>query len=103
MASPVAESLFWIAGAACAVAQTAIVKGVVARDGGSGTEGGAEPAGTAPAVARPSRTAREAAWAILPGLGLALALAWTWRTMHLVPQPPRPTDATSLIAPPSGA
>ena len=74
MPSPVADVVFWIAVACCAVAELAIVRAVFAARGGSG-----------PAIgggARRIPRVPEMLWAILPAIALGAVLALTWRAMH---------------------
>jgi hypothetical protein len=99
MVSLVAESLFWVAVASCAVAQVAIVRGVLGGRLPDRPPAPGESAADPPARSGQPHPVREAAWALLPGLVLVLVLVWTWRTMHLVPQGTRPTDTGSLAAP----
>ena len=68
-----ADAIFWIAVACCAVAQIAILRSVVISPSRAANDG---------APASPVRRAMEVAWAILPGIALALVMVWTWRTMH---------------------
>lgn len=72
----VADAIFWIAVACCAVAQLAILRSVLA-----------VPAQRAGDRSAWRRTA-EIAWAVLPGVALAAVLLYTWRAMH--------GDATAL-------
>jgi heme/copper-type cytochrome/quinol oxidase subunit 2 len=66
MISPIlADAIFWIAVAACLVAQVAILRSVVVTRSGSA-----------------ARRATEIAWAVAPAVALALVLAATWRTLH---------------------
>jgi len=79
MGPSVADTLFWIAALTCAVAQAAILRGVV-------TEPPVGDESDPPASPRPrtgpGRRTVEGAWSILPGLLLVFVLVWTWRTMH---------------------
>ena len=66
MISPnLADAIFWVAVAACLVAQVAILRSVLVTRGGSA-----------------ARRAAEIAWAVAPAVALALVLAATWRTLH---------------------
>ncbi len=66
MISPkLADAIFWVAVAACLVAQVAILRSVVISRAGSR-----------------ARRAVEIAWAVAPAVALALVLAATWRTLH---------------------
>jgi hypothetical protein len=98
MASFVAESLFWVAGASCAIAQVAIVRGIVVESvPDRAAASGADP--NQLLAARPAHRAREAAWALLPGLFVALVLFWTWRTMHPAHPIAQPLAAPAIVAP----
>jgi len=102
MASLVAESLFFVAGASCAVAQAAIVRGIIVEGGPSGAPPASEAESDHPRVAHRAHTGREAAWALLPGVAVALVLIWTWHTMHPAHQAPHPADAPTILAPSTG-
>jgi heme/copper-type cytochrome/quinol oxidase subunit 2 len=67
-----AEIIFWIAAAACAVAQLAILRAVVAprRSAESPTTIPQSPRGT------------EILWAVIPAIALAALFAVTWRAIH---------------------
>lgn len=70
--SPVLDVIFWIAAAACVVAQWFIIRAVWR----------VIPSATgAPNMPTPRR-AQEIAWAILPALFLLAAFAAAWRSMH---------------------
>ena len=81
MISPtLADAIFWIAVAACLVAQVAILRSVlVTRDGSV------------------ARRASEIAWAVAPAVALALVLAATWRTLHPA-DGARPAPAATAVA-----
>ena len=102
MAPLLTESLFWIAAAACAVAQVAILRAVIGGDARSG-----RPLVGAGGPDRPSsRRARrliEAAWALLPGIALAFVLIWTWHIVHAVHHPAPSTDSQPLLSSIAGA
>jgi heme/copper-type cytochrome/quinol oxidase subunit 2 len=69
ISQPLADAIFWIAVAACTVAQVAIVRSVA----------------TTPTTSTGSSRARRAAeiaWAVAPAVALALVLGATWRTLH---------------------
>ena len=72
MSLRIADAIFWIAVAFCAVAQVAIVQSVIVSP--------ARAPEHAPASA--TRRAVEIAWAILPGVALAIVLVFTWRAIH---------------------
>ena len=82
MISPtLADAIFWVAVAACLVAQTAILRSVLRTGAASrGTTG--------------ARRGAEILWAVAPAVALALVLAATWRTLH-----PRPAGAERAGAP----
>jgi heme/copper-type cytochrome/quinol oxidase subunit 2 len=62
-----ADAIFWIAVAACSIAQIAIVRSVLISPTGSTSSG---------------RRASEIAWAILPGVALVALFFYTWQAMH---------------------
>ena len=68
-----ADAIFWIAVACCAVAQAAIIRSVVISP--------ARVAGSEPTS--PARRLSEIAWAVLPGVALAVLLVFTWRAIHV--------------------
>lgn len=70
----VADAIFWIAVASCAVAQLAILHSIVVSPARATAQG------AAPAKVR----AVEIFWAVLPGLALAALFVFTWRAMHPV-------------------
>ena len=72
MSLRIADAIFWIAVAFCAVAQVAIVQSVIVSP--------ARAPEHTPASA--TRRAVEIAWAILPGVALAIVLVFTWRAIH---------------------
>lgn len=105
MATLATESLFWVAAIVCAIAQVAILRGVVV-DGAKDepTQGATVP--SPGAVGAPTRRARrmaEAAWALLPGVVLAIVLVWTWHTVHPTHRTPPPTDSRAVVTPATGA
>jgi heme/copper-type cytochrome/quinol oxidase subunit 2 len=71
MSFRLADAIFWIAVACCAIAQLAILRSVII----SPTRVPEHPTSTARRVA-------EIAWAVLPGIALAVVFLLTWRTMH---------------------
>ncbi len=88
MPSLTALTAFWLAVAACAVAQAAIVRAVVTggtapgrgtppTDAGEATDREATPMG-----GREGPIGRELVWACAPGLVLVLVFLWTWHVMH---------------------
>ncbi len=104
MAPLATESLFWIGAAACAVAQAAILRGVV---GGGDAQHVRSQLGAngpdRPLSGRGIHRLTEAAWALLPGVALAFVLVWTWHTVHRVDQTPPPTKTQPLLSPTTGA
>jgi membrane protein implicated in regulation of membrane protease activity len=97
MNQPLAETIFWIAAAACIVAEIAILRSTFA----------VEPAVRSELVPAASR-ASEVAWAIVPALALSVVLVATWRKVegrashvqmmdhsqmsHQMPMPPTPSQ-----------
>lgn len=71
MNQPLAETIFWIAVAACAVAEIAILRFAFANDQARKSE-------LVPASSRSG----EIAWAILPAVALVILLAATWRRIE---------------------
>jgi heme/copper-type cytochrome/quinol oxidase subunit 2 len=71
MNQPLAETIFWIAAVACAVAEIAILRSIIAqrRTQNSGPIHSGSPAG-------------EIIWGIIPALALAALLAATWRRIE---------------------
>ena len=68
MNQPLAETIFWIAVAACAVAEIAILRFTFASHRASKSE-----------LVPSSSRSGEIAWAILPAIGLILLLGATWQ------------------------
>ena len=103
MPYPFAESLFWVAVGACAVAQVAIVRGVIdigAREG-DGQHGA--PGTSIVGGRKTARAAGEVVWALIPGVVLALVFAWTWHTIHPAGPSARPQDPATVTVPNPGA
>lgn len=75
-----ADAIFWIAVAACAVAQVAILRSVlVVRPRADGPlQRPSDRVQPAPLARRPL----EVFWAVVPALALAATLALTWRALH---------------------
>lgn len=72
MPFPLADAIFWVAVACCAISQLAIIRSAVV----SPTRvAGAEPSSSA-------RRASEIAWAVIPGVALVVVLCLTYRAMH---------------------
>ena len=71
MNQPLAETIFWIAALACAVAEIAILRSIFAqrRAQNSGPVHAGSPAG-------------EVIWGIVPALALAVLLVATWRRIE---------------------
>jgi heme/copper-type cytochrome/quinol oxidase subunit 2 len=74
MSFVLADVIFWIAVACCAIAQLAIIHSVVVSP--------ARVAGSEPTSS--SRRVAEIAWAVIPGIALAAVLLFTWRAMQTV-------------------
>jgi len=73
MKSSLADAVFWIAVAACVVAQVGILRATRAERAGRGKLTPAHRAAT---------RVEEAAWAVLPAIALAVVLVLTWRAVH---------------------
>jgi membrane protein implicated in regulation of membrane protease activity len=71
MNQPVAETIFWIAAAACIVAEIAILRSTFA----------AKPTDKSELVPAASRSG-ELAWAIVPAIALSVVLVATWRRVE---------------------
>jgi heme/copper-type cytochrome/quinol oxidase subunit 2 len=71
MNQPLAETIFWIAAAACIVAEIAILRLTFA----------VEPAAKSDLVPAASRKS-ELAWAIVPAIALCVVLMATWRQVE---------------------
>lgn len=84
---------FWVAAAACLLAQLAIVRSVFVARPPADASAGAAAAGAAP------RRPGEVAWAILPAVALAAVLVFTWRAMHAPADPSMPAAAAGIVAP----
>jgi hypothetical protein len=67
-----ADAIFWVAVACCTIAQSAILRSILATP--------ATPHPSAPM--RTGRRAIEAAWAVLPGVALGVVLCFTWAAIH---------------------
>ncbi|HEX6599505.1 MAG TPA: hypothetical protein VF034_09310, partial [Gemmatimonadaceae bacterium] len=72
MSFSVADGLFWLSVACCALAQFFILRSV------SAARRAAQPATTLPR----QRGAVEMLWAVLPAVGLAVLLVFTWRAIR---------------------
>jgi heme/copper-type cytochrome/quinol oxidase subunit 2 len=72
MSLRIADAIFWIAVACCALAQLAILQSVVVSPARSADRG---PAST-------SRRVAEIAWATLPGVALAVVFVFTWEAIQ---------------------
>lgn len=100
MSQSLAETIFWIAAAACIVAEIAILRSTFA----------AKPVSKSELVAAASRSG-ELAWAIVPAIALSVVLVATWRRIearenrmpamdhsqmdHSMPMPPQPSAPQS--------
>jgi|SRR3954462_9397505 heme/copper-type cytochrome/quinol oxidase subunit 2 len=71
MNQPLAETIFWIAAAACIVAEIAILRSTSA----------AKPAAKSELVPAASRRS-EVVWAIVPAIALLVVLVATWRKVE---------------------
>lgn len=71
-----ADAMFWLGVATCAVAQVAIVRSVIR------ARRAPDAPGTQDRAVPRSHFAVELAWAIVPALALALLFVATWRAMH---------------------
>lgn len=81
MNTAVLDALFWIAVAACAVAQFFILRAVFAPEAPAPVGSPAEAGRAAGRLRRPSRPL-EIAWAVLPAIGLVLLFVWAWQLQH---------------------
>ena len=88
MPLPLADAIFWVAVACCAVAQWFILRGAL-------TASLTPSAGDAVPT---SRRPLEIAGAVLPAVALALVLAATWRAMHPAAAPPHNHPAAEHTA-----
>ncbi|MEP6692607.1 MAG: hypothetical protein ABJD07_15730 [Gemmatimonadaceae bacterium] len=86
------ETLFWVAVACCAIAQTFIVRSALKPNRADVQDG-------VPLPSRPS----EIAWTIVPGIVLVVVFVLTWRAMHeqatAGEHRPAPAGALALAAP----
>jgi heme/copper-type cytochrome/quinol oxidase subunit 2 len=71
MNQPLAETIFWIAAAACIVAEIAILRSTFAAESAAKSE-------LVPAASRRS----EVAWVIVPAIALSVVLVATWRKIE---------------------
>ena len=76
MPSSLADAVFWLGVATCAVAQVAIVRSVIRARRAPDAPGNPDRA-----VPRP-HFAVELAWAVVPALALVALFVATWRAMH---------------------
>lgn len=74
MSFRLADAIFWVAVACCAIAQLAIIRSAVVSP--------ARVADGAPTSAL--RRSAEIAWAVIPGIALVFVLLFTWRAMHVI-------------------
>jgi heme/copper-type cytochrome/quinol oxidase subunit 2 len=74
MSLRIADAIFWVAVACCALAQVAILQSVIISP--------ARAADREPATA--ARRIAEIAWAVLPGIALAAVFVFTWRAIHVM-------------------
>lgn len=80
MSPALANAIFWIAAAGCAVAQVALIVSSIRSPMSAPSESSAVPL---------PRRSTEIAWTIVPAIALALLLFFTWRAMH---PPAAPAD-----------
>ena len=71
MNQPLAETIFWIAALACAVAEIAILRSTIAQRRAQN-----------PSLVRAGSPLSELIWAILPAIALSLLLVATWRRIE---------------------
>jgi heme/copper-type cytochrome/quinol oxidase subunit 2 len=71
MNQPLAETIFWVAALACAVAEIAILRSLIAQRR-------AQHSSLVPA----SSPVTELVWGVLPAIGLAVLLLFTWRRVQ---------------------
>lgn len=71
MSQPLAEIIFWVAAAACAIAEIAILRFSFAAQGANKSE-------LVPTAARGG----EIAWAVIPALALVAVLFATWQKLE---------------------
>ena len=73
MSVSIADAIFWISVACCAVAQLAILRSVIVSPVRAGDSG---------APASSWRRASEIAWAVIPGIALVFVFVFTWSAIH---------------------
>lgn len=71
MNQPLAETIFWIAALACAVAEIAILRSTIAQKRAQN-----------PSLVSVSSPAAELVWAVIPAVALSLLLLATWRRIE---------------------
>ena len=71
MNQPLAETIFWVAALACAVAEFAILRSLIAQRRAQHTN--LVPAGS---------QVTELIWGVVPAIGLAFLLLFTWRRIQ---------------------
>ena len=71
MNQPLAETIFWVAALACAVAEIAILRSLIAQR--RAQHSSLVPAGS---------PVTELIWGVVPAIGLALLLLFTWRRIQ---------------------
>jgi hypothetical protein len=92
-----ADAIFWIAVACCAVAQVAILHSVLVSPAPAGTSTPARQ-GAAARASFSVRRAAEIVWAVLPGIALTVVLVFTWRAIHASPSPSRSPHTAGAAA-----
>lgn len=99
MSTQLSDAIFWIAVAACAIAQIFILRAVF-RVTPAGTAAGSAnsstPDGEPVSVPSPHRLT-EIVWVVLPVVLLALVFVQSWRVMHAPPLPDFLPPGTKII------
>lgn len=76
------DAVFWIAAAACAVAQFYILRAVLRPDIASPLDENPHVSHSTIASRRQSGRLQETVWAVLPAIFLVAAFVLAWRAMH---------------------
>ena len=85
MNQPLAETLFWIAAVACAIAEIAILRSTFAARRAIKSE------------LVPSASPRgELAWAVIPAVALGVVLTATWQRIEARDTHPKPMDHSGM-------
>ncbi len=85
MNQPLAETIFWIAAVACAIAEVAILRSTFA----------AQRANRSELVPASSRSG-ELAWAVIPALALCAVLSATWQRIEARQSHPQVMDHSGM-------